>query len=53
MPRTSSAINSLLLRKNVQASWNLLSTGEDRENLFGEFSSDNVTDFDADFTRAN
>ena len=52
-PTTSSAIKSLLLRKNVQASWNLLSTGEESSNVFGELSSDSVTDFVAVLTVAN
>ena len=51
-PTTSSAINSLLLRRNTHASWNLLSTGVDIGKEFGEFRSDNVTDLEKDFAVA-
>ena len=53
IPTTSSAINSLLLRKNTQASWNLLSTGVASGNVFGELSRDKVTTLVKLFTTAN
>ena len=52
LPTTSSAINAVLLRRNVQASWNLLSTGVAIGNVFGEFSSESVIAFEYDFTTA-